>query len=237
MHSQSLSGCAQRFQSCQEGCASQTSHTRRIVDEEFFHNEAKWKARLRPFVAAPGERRPATIRNAASEQTAETYDGDEEVQELLRLNMRHYTSWRVFWDRVDPQRAEGDFWALLEDADTEAENSQGEPTVWVKDIARRRSFRGTRQGHMKKNRAASPTSPEPGADAPPRPRRHRSISNESGDDRRQPDVGAKRRRCRVKRAGIVKGDSSDDDGGLDADAAAINSTVGCVSGGVWDVGQ
>lgn len=128
-----------------------------LVDKEFYHNEAKWRARLKPFIVGPGGRRIPTIRESVKEQTAETYDGEEIIDEYVLLGLQRYASYRMFWDRVDLETALRDFWTHLEAADSDGEDSHGEPAIWVKQNRRKRCYKGARQSatSMRQQRASS----------------------------------------------------------------------------------
>lgn len=54
----------------------------------------------------------------------------------MRVNMTHYVSYRMFFDRLIEQQAEAVFWAQVENQGSDMENSDNEATVWIKDNQR-----------------------------------------------------------------------------------------------------
>lgn len=203
-----------------------------MVDKEFYHDEEKWRSRVKPFIVQPGERRVPLVREAVKEQLAETYDGEEHVEEYIRVNVHRYVSWRRMRERCDVEIAERDFWAQLELAESDGEDSQGEPVIWVKDCVRKRVYRGKRQSAMSTHqRAGSPGSDMMAERIPHSARKGRQTTKESDEDG---DLGAgqaiKRRRMYVKGPNISVGETSED-GGMEFDALSNRNMVASVMGG------
>lgn len=203
-----------------------------MVDKEFYHNEAKWRARLKPFVVGPGERRIPTVRESAKEQTGETYDGDEIIDEYVQLSLQRYISYRMMWDRIDIDAAQQDFWAAVEAAESDAEDSQGEPAVWVKDNRRKRCYKGSRQSTMSMHqRRASPRSGSM-ADITRNGLQKQASAKGSDDDDDEPMSGhkaAKRRRMTGKGPGTVDFENSDcSDNGMEV--LGTSNMVACFMG-------
>lgn len=125
-------------------CAAIRAHGRLVAkdqakrsasDLDFYKNTTRWRSRILPLVAPAGARTSAQ-RAVTKHQLSQTFDERITIRETLRLNMPGYVAFKTFWGRLSVSEAESAFVAELAAQQTDAENSDGEPTVTVKGIAR-----------------------------------------------------------------------------------------------------
>lgn len=75
------------------------------------------------------------------------------MKQYIRLNLQRFTSWKARWDATPKPRAEAMFYQALAAQGDDAEDSEGEPTILVKDNSLVRQV--TRQRMVKRVREPS----------------------------------------------------------------------------------
>lgn len=85
------------------------------------------------------------MRSEAKASMQESYEAKEVIQDYIRYKLVHFQAHMGFWEGFTREQAEGAFYELLAEQ-SEHENSDGEPTVLVKDRERVRRVSGNRTG-------------------------------------------------------------------------------------------
>lgn len=114
------------------------------VSHEFLADPAAWRARVTPLIVAAGGRR-SDLQRQAARSFDETYTKEEETRSYIRLNQTRYISWAMFWERMSEDQARQRFLDKLEEQQSENEDSDGEPTVWIKDNCTQAKTSGSRK--------------------------------------------------------------------------------------------
>lgn len=152
---------------------------RETSDKEFYTDIEAWRARIKPLLTAPGERRTPAQRAMVRQQAEETFVSEEVVRDTLRLPLPRYVAYRTFWDRISERQAEKSFWDEVEAQGSSHENSDGEPTVALRDNARSRTTTGKRKRAITTTTLEDTTAPSIVSSL--------SVAGESGRKRRRDD--------------------------------------------------
>lgn len=105
--------------------------------QEFFEQPQAWRKRIQPLIVPPGGKRSKGARDSVRD-----YKPTEVIKRRYRLSMRHYISYKGFWDNLAPEDAERLFLEELEAQQSDQLGSDGEPTVTVKGIAFEQTIEG-----------------------------------------------------------------------------------------------
>ena len=117
---------------------------RREADREFSCNLPKWRERVMILLARPGERRTPAQRMAVRSAVLEDYTGSETHKDTLHLPYGRFIAYKMHWDRLTEREAQASWFELIAQQSNDQEDSDGEPTVPVRDVWRTRTIVGTR---------------------------------------------------------------------------------------------
>lgn len=181
----------------------QTREQREQWNKEFHTAIATWRSKVTPLIVAAGERRSAQARALARDTIEESYQVTEQVQDYFKMNLRHYTSYRGFWDKLSDQECEVQFEDALADQGSDLEDSDGEPCVWVKAPLKESKMSGKKS--MKRKTTANDNDSVVSGDIGNSTKKYRPLDLDDdsqdgldGDPVGNPSSSSSRRRFRSK---------------------------------------